>query len=113
LIYSKAPISFTARGKLETPISIKPKHYSIFETDEGPCLVLELNSPALIKRHNEIMALGASYPHDVYNPHVTLSYNVGEKFDIASLPPVESLPNLVCHQEYSQRLDTNWKNKAA
>lgn len=109
--YSRKPISITALGKLEPPAIVKPKHYSIFHTRSGEnCLVVEVDAPELVARHNEIMKdYGASYDFPEYKPHFTLSYDCGYDFDIRSLPPLEEVPTLVCHQEYASELQTDWE----
>jgi hypothetical protein len=110
LIYSKKPIFITALGKLEPPVEVKAKHYSIFHTRTGEnCLVLEVDAPALVARHNEIMKnYGASYDFPEYKPHLTLSYDCGTGFDLKSLPPVEDIPTLYCHLEYASELEIDW-----
>lgn len=110
IIYSKTPIAYSARGKLDPAIEVKAKAYSIFTTQDGEsCLVLELDAPALHNLHNEIMEeCGASYDFDVYKPHITMSYDVGEDFDLASLTKIEDIPSLYCHQEYASKLNINW-----
>jgi 2'-5' RNA ligase len=100
--YSRTPIHITALGDLEPPYSIQPTRYSIFKSRSGEnCLVLEVASSDLVKRHNEIMTdYGASYDFPQYKPHLTLSYDCGVGFDITTLPPVADIPLLYAHQEY-------------
>jgi 2'-5' RNA ligase len=104
--YSRAPISITALGSLEPPVAVKAKQYSIFKARSGEnCLVVEVDSPDLVARHNEIRKdYGASYDFPEYKPHFTLSYDCGIGFDIRSLPPIEDIPVLYCHQEYASEL---------
>lgn len=114
LIYSKAPIIFTPRGELKTPFEAKPKKYSLFTTDKAAnCLVLELDCEDLVNRHKQIMSeTGASYDFPVYHPHVTLSYDVGDGFDVKTMPDLESVPTLYLTEEYGQKLDLNWGKKS-
>lgn len=109
--YSKKPIALKALGKLEPPVSVKAKHYSIFKTQTGEnCLVLEVESQGLIDRHNEIMNdYGASYDFPEYKPHVTLSYDCGIGFDINKLPKIEDIPELFAVQEYASELELDWQ----
>lgn len=113
VIYSKAPIVFTAKGELSEPFEAKPKKYSLFTTDKAAnCLVMELDCDELVARHKKIMKdTGASYDFPVYHPHVTLSYDVGDGFDIKTLPDLEGVPTLYLTTEYSQKLDFNWGKK--
>lgn len=110
LIYSKKTVDFKARGNLKQPIEIRGKAFSIFHTQDGnDCLVLELDAPDIANRHNRIMdATGATYEHAVYNPHITLSYNVGKDFDIKKLGEINDLPKLYADQEYSEFIDDEW-----
>ncbi len=109
--YSRKPISITALGKLEPPVAVKAKHYSIFKTRTGEnCLVVEVEPPDLVARHNEIRKdYGASYDFPEYKPHFTLSYDCGIGFDIRSLPPIEDIPELYCHQEYASELQIDYQ----
>ena len=48
--------------------------------DKSDALVLVLETPALVKRHEELIERGASHDYDDFMPHVTLTTNV-ENFD--------------------------------
>jgi hypothetical protein len=110
--YSKAPISYTAIGEMK-PVEVTAKHYSFFTSQNGETvLVLELSSDVLSAKHHWLRdELGASYDFEEYKPHVTLSYDVGENFDLDSLPPVDKIPTLYVVQEYAQKLDLDWGKK--
>jgi 2'-5' RNA ligase len=103
--YSKAPIRYFARGHIN-PIPVTPKHYSIFSRANGdPVLVLEVDCEPLGEIHNWMRTeLGASYDHEEFKPHVSLSYNIGQNFDIAVLPAPEILPTLYVNYEYGYKL---------
>lgn len=109
--YSRKPISLSALGNLEPPVSVKAKHYSIFHTQTGEnCLVLEVESPDLTARHREIIdSYGASYDFPDYKPHITLSYDCGIGFDIKKLPAIESIPELFAVLEYAMELDLDYQ----
>lgn len=109
--YSRKPISISALGKLAPPEQVKAKHYSIFQARSGEnCLVVEVDAPGLVARHNEIIKdYGASYDFPEYKPHFTLSYDCGVGFDIRTLPPLESVPVLHCHLEYATALQMDWQ----
>lgn len=109
--YSRKPIAVTALGKLEPPVSVKAKHYSVFKTQTGKnCLVLEVESPDLTARHTELNDVyGASYDFPDYKPHITLSYDCGIGFDINKLPKIETIPELFAILEYAMELDLEWE----
>lgn len=108
--YSKKPIEYTPQGFFDEPIEVTPSKYSVFDTQTGKrCLVLEVTSKKLTKMHEDIIYKhGASYDFDTYKPHITLSYDCGEDFDLDSLLPVHEIPQLVCVEEYGDELDESW-----
>jgi 2'-5' RNA ligase len=118
IIYSKKPTTFTkadCNGKLDPSWKLVPDEFHVFHTEEGwRALVLKVMSPELEARHKEIMDnYGASYDHDKYTPHVTLSYNIGD-FDIAKMGKVGDMEELEAVEEYEQPLDLDFletKNK--
>jgi hypothetical protein len=99
VIYSKKPTSAKGRGKLDKPVPVKLTKYSVFHTQTGKdCLVIEIESPEITARHEEIMKdYGASYDFDKYAPHITLSYDFTG--DIKELPKLETLGDLYCVEE--------------
>lgn len=105
VLYSRTPISYRAEGKLEKPIKVKVIGYDIFKSQSGKnCIVLKLAAEELVKRHEKLMKeTGASYDHDEYKPHVTLTYDAGD-VDLDSLPSVEGM-ELTLDGEYSEELD--------
>lgn len=109
LIYSREPIKYTSKNP-KKPITATPKCYSIFSgTNDTKCLVIELDSPEIISLHNSIMdSTGASYDFPEYKPHVTLSYNVGNDFDLDTLPAISDIPELYLDVEYTQDIDFSW-----
>jgi hypothetical protein len=61
----------------------KPNAY---KNETTYCLVMKLDCPELTDRFNYIMDnYDATYDFDEYIPHVTLSYNAGDDFDVADL----------------------------
>ena len=54
-----------------------PKQLESWKSSDGKnCLVLTLNSDAMINRHQELMAKhDFVYDYDEYKPHITISYN--------------------------------------
>jgi hypothetical protein len=53
---------------------------------DGGAIVLSFESPELTQRWKDIINLGASWDHDGYHPHITLSYEAGG-IDLPSIIP--------------------------
>jgi len=108
IIYSRKHAPDLKATEAIYPIKAKGKELHIFETRDGKrALVLKLDCPELIERHNEIMAEHqTTYDFPEYIPHVTLSYDC-ESFDPESYKG--KLPNLVIEGEYVEDLKLDWK----
>jgi 2'-5' RNA ligase len=98
--------------KYDTPIIGKFKAWNVWETSptEGPktnCLIMQLVCPEMEKRHKELMEeLKATFDYDQYQPHITLSYDIGEEFDTDALPPFKEPVTIT--GEYMEELDLDW-----
>jgi hypothetical protein len=71
--------------------------------------VLKYDCKDLNKRHKELMdEHKATYDFPKYEPHVTLSYDIGD-LDIKQLPDIkELLPVINVIHEYGEDLDLSW-----
>jgi hypothetical protein len=69
--------------------NLKPEHdvvhrasvndIHVFRSDGKNCLVLLLDAPTLVKRHNHLMKVhGATYDYPEFIPHVTIAYDIGD-----------------------------------
>lgn len=97
--------------KYEYPLVAYPIGLAVWDTtnDDGQisnCLVVLLDCPHLVARHDVLMSEhDAHYPFPTYQPHVTLSYNIGD-LDPESLPFFDGyVPHLVIVGEYSEALN--------
>jgi putative serine protease XkdF len=54
---------------------------------EGKAVVLRFDSKLLDKRWRALRQLGASWDHEGYKPHITLSYKVPADFDLSKVKP--------------------------
>lgn len=54
-------------------------------------LVLRIASDDLQARHAQLLAMGGSHPFQPYDPHVTVSKDVGQDFDASALPAYDGL----------------------
>lgn len=77
VVYSREPVDWMKVGEpYEDRIEIKsggPRSVEQF----GTALVLEFASYGLAMRHGDAERAGATWDHDEYRPHVTLSYDPG------------------------------------
>lgn len=92
------------------PITSNGKTLAIFPTqDDKRALVMKLDCPELIKRHEELMQeYEFTYDYDEYVPHVTLSYDCGD-FEIEDFDG--ELPQVTFISEYVEDLELLWQNK--
>lgn len=100
--------NYKGAGKVSYKASVKDFH--VFE-GETKVLVLTLESPDLVNRHNELMTEHeATYDFPEYIPHVTLSYDLGD-YNIDNLN-IEDLDDLdfTITEEYQEDLNLDWKN---
>ena len=117
LLYSRKYLpNYVAKGKYDPPIIAKPGEFVVWNTkpanpDDKParCLVVKINCPDLVARHNELMKKhGATYDFDKYETHITLSYDIGDT-DIDHLPPLsDTIKEIKIIDEYSENLDLSW-----
>ena len=116
LIYSRKPIKNVERfnlnkNELSTLMWIfQPSCLALMdssaESRDHRVLVMKLDAPELVKFHEALIKDGATHDFDDYVPHITLSYDVPQDFNLnIEMPPISFLPNEV----YFEPLDLNWK----
>lgn len=107
VIYSRVPVDFPIRNEVNEKID-RQVQFHVFNTRDGKrALVLKLKSDYLTQRHDLGTELGATYDFPDYIPHVTLSYDVGDKQ--FSTKPFKLEKELVIAKEYKEDLNLNWK----
>jgi len=80
--------------------------WGIFPSDDENALVLKYECHELKDRFNDIMSeYGATWDHDDFIPHITLSYNVGD-LDTSKLPKYDG--PIVIVSEFTDDLDLGW-----
>lgn len=112
LLFSKVPVpDYTAQGKLRRPLTAQPNDAKLWGDDEEKALVVTLNCPKLVARHEQLMKQHeeATYDHDEYIPHVTLSYDAGD-FDLSSID-VSEIGELTIDEEYGDDIEPGWSKK--
>lgn len=113
LLYSRKYLpNYKSQGQIDPPFIGTPTQLQVWESqpDENGktsnCLVLKYQCNALYQRHKKLMSQhGATYDFDEYDPHITLSYDIG-KFKHKKLPLPEC--DIVITSEYQEELDLSW-----
>jgi 2'-5' RNA ligase len=112
IAYSRVPIAWSPREDLAEAddAAVAPKGLTVFESrkDGTRCLVLLLDSDYLQERFDTAIEAGATHDFPSYQPHITLSYDIGT-LDHRKLP----VPNvdLILSHEYTEPLEENWASK--
>ncbi len=111
LLYSRKHLSdYTPAGEIDE--KAYPEKLHIFETfDKKRALVLMLNCPYAIKRHEFLMKEhSATYNYPKYLPHITLSYDIGD-MDLEKIKEQFNIIPIEFHinNEYSEELKLEWK----
>jgi hypothetical protein len=75
--------------------------------DKG-AIVLRFDSPALTQRWHQIRGAGASWDHDGYRPHVTITYDAGD-VDLSKVTPYDG--PLEFGGEVRAEVDSDWADK--
>lgn len=89
--YSKLPVDWTAIKQDPTSLNVGmegDRRVSRF----GDAIVLQFESEALQSRWQEFQDIGASWDHDEYRPHLTISYD--PNFNISDVEPYTGPINL-------------------
>lgn len=112
LLFSEVDLpDYQPTDQYSSPLVAYPIGLAVWNTTNeageiNKCLVVLLDCPPLVARHQALMLEhNATYPFSTYQPHVTLSYNVGD-LDIESLPFFDGyVPHVVIVGEYKQELN--------
>jgi len=113
LLFSKVPVpDYEPHGLYKMSLTAMPIDVKLWGEDEEKALVIILDCPQLVKRHEYLMKKHpeATWDHPEFIPHVTLSYDAGD-FDISKLN-VKDIGMLSIVEEYSDDIVPDWeKNK--
>jgi len=116
ILYSRKFLpEFQPKGAYDPAIKAVPTGFESWpsQPDESGhrknCLVLTFDAPDLVNRHESLMKNhDATYDFDEYKPHVTFSYDSGDR-DPTKLP--EFTEDLELTEEYGEDLNTDWARK--
>ena len=104
VMYSRKHFEFEPLGRLKSPIVAVPDSFEVwnsFDKTSKRCLILKYRCQPLVDRHNYLIKkYDATYDYNVYNTHVTFSYDVGDMKDF----PIYKGP-IVVISEYTEDLD--------
>lgn len=105
LLYSKKKCpDYEPLGSLKNPIVAKLGKPEVWDDHNNgtKALVIKLDAPDMVKRHKELMKQhDATYDYPTYKPHISLSYDVGEDFDLDKLSDMQdNVKELKAVEEY-------------
>ena len=116
IVYSRKPFTnFTIHGKMDTPWIGTPTKLEIFPTQSGKrALVLRFDCKEMTDRHNYFNdEHGAQYDYDEYKIHATLSYDVGEEWQIPKdIKVTDHIDKIEVVEEYYSPLELDWADKS-
>lgn len=110
LLFSHVPLpDYTPWGTYKQVLTAIPKDVKIWGEGDEKALIIVLDAPGLVKRHKYLMNKHpeATWDHDEFIPHVTLSYDAGD-FDLNSLDVTDIGP-LEFIEEYSADIEEDWE----
>lgn len=84
--YSKAQLDWPPPRNTHIVMNTLPG-YALERLGDKGAVVMCFKSPLLAARWQALREAGASWDHEGYKPHVTLSYNVPADFDLAGVAP--------------------------
>ena len=111
IIYSTKYDNIVELGDMmQVPVEIFK--FEVWKTQGGKsALVGKLFAPALIKRHLELMSNhDLTYDYPEYKPHITISYDVGDDFDVNMLD-ASDIGKMYTAYEYKEDLELDWAEK--
>ena len=71
-----------------------PDRLDIFGEGQEQILVLRIKAPELIWIHDGLIYNGGTHDFPLYDPHITLSYDIPKDFDLSKIdmPPIYLIP---------------------
>lgn len=80
VIYSRKGVPSVAGYRFKLPVKGKIVRWDVFPNGDKKCLVAVVESPDMIKYHEAIRErYGATHDFEEYTPHVTVSYDYGNR----------------------------------
>ena len=88
VLYSKTPVEWGDMGEQDQTITVEGGARAVHPFGEG-AIVLEFESSYLKKRHEDLIAKGATSDYPDYRSHVTITYSRPEGLNLASITPFD------------------------
>lgn len=108
LAFSKTALDWSALTPATNQLAVSGGERSIMPLGDKGAVALRLESADLAKRWQEIRDAGASWDHDGYRPHVTITY-AGKDLPIAEMAAYAG--DIVLGAEVFAEVDTNWDSE--
>lgn len=112
IVYSRKPFKdFEVHGKIDPPWEGTPTKLEIFPTQSGArALVLRFDCQKMKDRHEYFeKEYGATYDYDEYKIHATLSYDVGQDWQIPKDFDISKyVETIEIDHEYYEPLNLDW-----
>jgi hypothetical protein len=115
LAFSKSPVDWMKAGdnwggEQDGKLKVRPGGVRVLEKfgDGAGCIVLAFSCSELTWRHEQIKRdAGASWDYPDYNPHITITYDVGD-LDWQKVEPYRG--PIVLGPEIFEEIDEDWKS---
>lgn len=103
--YSKAPVDWDTVKIKPNKILNRSEDRVVAPLGEEGAVVLKFQSRQLFKRWQEILDAGASWDHESYTPHITLTYKK-QSIDLSAVEPYNG--PLELGPEVYEEIQTDW-----
>lgn len=106
LMYSKDAVEWPKDTDADEITIRSTKGRAVTALGDGGAVVLKFESTTLKRRWQELIDKGASWSHDDYTPHITITWDAGD-VDISKMKPYDG--PIVLGPEVFQEVDDGWK----
>jgi hypothetical protein len=109
IAFSKAPVDWFKFHADQPKIEVPPGGPRAVEQFGEGAIVLLFNDMWLKWRHREFKDGGASWDHEDYQPHITITYSKPDGMDLTKIEPYQG--EIVLGPEIWEEIDENWQEK--
>ncbi|BCQ68229.1 hypothetical protein PEQA60_22190 [Pseudomonas sp. Eqa60] len=109
--FSKSPVDWMKAGEAYSSrddggVTVRPGGPRMLEVFGEGAVVLAFNSSDLSWRHMSLREIGASWDYPEYQPHITITYNLGD-VDVSKVEPYRG--EIILGAEVFKPIKQNWK----